>query len=62
MNISSLEITLTKLERQASAATVTDKNLVTLRLRRLTTALEPRFASRATFSQEDDLLFDNVPV
>lgn len=62
MNISSLEDTLTELERQASAATVTDKNFVTQRLRRLTNTLEPRFASRATMSQEDDLLFDNVPV
>ena len=62
MNISSLEETLTKLEREASAATVTDQKRVTQRLRNLTDALEPRFASRANISQEDDLLFDNVPV
>ena len=62
MNTISLEHTLIELERQASAATSTDKTLLTQRLRRLTALLEPRAERRACLVEDDDLLFDNVPV
>ncbi len=62
MNMNSIEYKLTKLERQVSTASATDKKLVTLRLRRLIAAVEPTPAPRAFVIAEDDLLFDNVPV
>ncbi|EPX80179.1 hypothetical protein [Litoreibacter arenae] len=62
MNTFSLEDTLNELERQAAASTVTDKELVKSRLRRLASILETRSTVRASIVPDDDLLFDNVPV
>lgn len=62
MTMISLEDTLAKLELQVPAATVPEKELVTQRLRSLVAAIEPKHAPRAPVREEDDLLFDNVPV
>ncbi len=62
MNMISLENTLIELERQVSAATGKDEKLALEWLRSLTASLEPKPTSREIIFEEDDLLFDNVPV
>jgi hypothetical protein len=53
MNMISLENKLAELERHVGAASSTDKKFAAQRLRHL---IAP------AFDDEDDLLFDNVPI
>jgi hypothetical protein len=63
MNMISLENKLAELERHVGAASSTDKKFAAQRLRQLIDAIEPRLAPNASaFNDEDDLLFDNVPI
>jgi hypothetical protein len=63
MNMISLENKLAELERHVVAASSTDKKFAAQRLRHLIVAIEPRTAPKApAFDDEDDLLFDNVPI
>ena len=59
----SIENKLAELERLVGAASSTEKEFAAQQLRQLIEAIEPRLAPKApAFYDEDDLLFDNVPI
>ena len=63
MDMILLEKKLGELERHLGAVSSTDKKFAAQRLRQLIGAIEPSIAPKAhAFDDEDDLLFDNVPI
>ncbi len=62
MNMSLFEYMLTELDRRVSAASVTEYKIATQRMRRLAATADLKSVSRAQVVQDDDLLFDNVPL
>lgn len=62
MQITTLGNTLNELERQAVTADSTGKRIVERRLRNLLKTLGPTTAPQEETVEEDDLLFDNVPL
>ncbi len=62
MNVSLFEYMLTELDRKVFAASETEYKIATQEMHRLTAANDPKSVSRAHIVEDDDLLFDNVPL
>lgn len=62
MNISLFEYMLDELDRKVSADIEAQYRITTQRMHRLTAANDPKAVSGAQVFDDDDLLFDNVPL